>query len=125
MAWLSYLSAWYQAGAVCLPAPAWPSGWWIGSARALRGHRDITCGVEDDAYDVCGRGDQRRVVDRAGAHVGAHPLGLEELGFRADHAVLFSDQDPARSVFPQGTLDRDADGGASREPVPVAWVGAF
>jgi hypothetical protein len=43
--------------------------------------------------------------------MGADPLGLEELGFRVDHAVVLSDQDPAGAVFPQRAPDRYADAG--------------
>src|SRR5215469_18688752 len=73
---------------------------WLSCVSAL--FRHITCGVEDDVDNLRRCGDRRRVVDRACAHVGTHPLGCEELGFRVDHAVLVGDQDPARSVFPPG-----------------------
>ena len=65
---------------MCLPAPhvavgvderVLPCG--------LGGRGPVTGGVEDDVYDVRGCGDQRGVVDRAGTHMGGHPLGLEEL----------------------------------------------
>jgi hypothetical protein len=37
---------------------------WLLYVSVISG-RNISYGVEDDVYDVCGRGDQRRVVDRA------------------------------------------------------------
>jgi hypothetical protein len=110
---------------MCRSAPVCPSGWWIGSAQALRDRRHITHSVENDVYDVCGRGYQWRVVDRACANGALIRSAVQSwvsgLIMRSSSAT----KTQLGLSFHRGPLDRAADDGASREPVPVAWVGAF
>lgn len=63
----------------------------------------------NDMRDGVRRGHDRRVVGLIRPHMRIHANCHEMLRFRVDHQVLFGDQEPAWTVFPQRAPDCFAD----------------